>query len=288
MNKSMRNVVIFCAVALGGGFLGMTLDRLQPPSDPMQGAGVLLWLASPLLAVLLLRSLGGDGWSDFGLRPKFKTGWPWYLAALLIPLVVILVTLGMALIFGAVNMDGLDQVGWGAFFSLAGVAFAGALVKNIFEEFSWRGYLNPRLEALDWHPFANALLTGFVWAGWHVPYYLYYLDRAELARHTSLPPVGLIALAFVLLPFHALAYGELRYVSDTTWTAWLMHNVANAISLALVGGGFAALAGGLGGVLLSPGTEGVLHSLLMGLIGWGLYLRRKTRSRATADAKRAG
>ena len=51
--------------------------------------------------------------------------------------------------------------------------------------------------------------------------------------------------------------------------------IANAISLPLLSAGFIILKPGQGGVLLSPGTEGVFHSLLMGAIGLGLYFYRK-------------
>ena len=65
-----------------------------------------------------------------------------------------------------------------------------------------------------------------------------------------------------------------RLVSKTVWTTWLLHNVANAISLPLLANGFVSLIGGSAGVLLSPGTEGVLYALLMGLVGFGLYRYR--------------
>jgi hypothetical protein len=275
MKSSVRNIVIFSVVSLGMGFLGIALDRLDPPADPMQGLGALIWLASPLLAVILLRLLGGDGWSDFGLRLNLKQGWKWYFVGVAIPVVVTALLLGLAAVLGAVSAP--KTAAWGSLVPLVGAGFAAAMVKNIFEEFSWRGYLHPRLAALGLHPFANALLTGFVWAGWHVPYYLYYLDPAVLAEHTSLSPLGIILLSFAILPFHALAYGELRQLSGSTWAAWLMHNTANALSLTLISGGFITLSGGLAGLLLSPGTEGILHSLLMGLVGLGLYFYRKQK-----------
>jgi hypothetical protein len=86
-------------------------------------------------------------------------------------------------------------------------------------------------------------------------------------------------LAFLVLPFHALAYGELRLVSKTVWTPWLLHNVSNAISLPLLSAGFVSLVGGFGGVILSPGTEGILYSLLIGLAGLGMYRYRMVQHR---------
>ncbi len=135
-NQIIRNLVIFSIVAVGGGFVGIVLDRLDPPQDPMQGLGALIWLVSPLAANLLLRAFGGDGWQDFGLKPNLKAGWLWYLAALLIVPLVTLPTLGLGAVFGAVTLSGIAGQGFGAFLSLAGAAFGMAMVKNIFEEFA--------------------------------------------------------------------------------------------------------------------------------------------------------
>jgi membrane protease YdiL (CAAX protease family) len=272
--RTIRNLVIFTIVTLSCGFVGLALDRLSPPADPMQGLGALVWLISPLAANLILRAVGGDGWKDFGIRPNLKAGWPWYLAALLIAPLVTILALILGVVFGAVSLSGFAGRGFGAYLPLVGAVFLGVLVKNIFEEFAWRGYLTPRFEALKLGPFFNSLLTGLIWAGWHVPYYLYFLNRAELEAHTTLSMPAFLLLAFLVLPFQAFAYGELRLVSKTVWTTWLLHNVANAISLPLFSAGFVSLAGGFSGVILSPGTEGILYSLLMGLVGFGLYRYR--------------
>lgn len=275
--RTVRNLVLFAIVSLTCGFVGLALDRLSPPRDPMQGLGALVWLVSPLAANLILRAVGGDGWADFGLRPNLKSGWKWYLVAILLaPLVTIIVfSVAVVSLSGGIDFSGFTRQGLEAYLPLVGMVFVGVMVKNLFEEFAWRGYLTPRFEALRLHPFLNALLTGLIWAGWHVPYYLYFLNRAELQMHTTLNLPAFIMLAFLVLPMQALAYGELRLVSKTVWTTWLLHNVANAISLPLFTAGLIGPAGGVAGVLLNPGTAGVLYSILMALAGFGLYRYRK-------------
>lgn len=278
MNKSIRNLVIFVVVALGGGYLGALLNRLANVENSMEGPGTLVWLASPLATVLLLRGLGGDGWKDFGLH--LKTSWMWYLVGIGIPALVIALSLALAVLFGTVTMRWPEQGSWAAIGSLLAAGFASAAVKNIFEEFAWRGYLAPRFAAIGMNPFIAYLLTGFIWAAWHIPYYFFFLPPADLARQTSLTAPTLIMFAMLMLPFHAIAYGELRLISKSTWPAWLMHTVANVLSLGLVSGGFIILNGSISSALLSPGTEGIIHGLLMGLIGLGLYLRRKNSNAA--------
>lgn len=279
MWHTTRNLVIFTAVSLTAGFLGIALNQLTTVTNPMQGPGALLWLASPLVVGLLLRHFGGDGWADLGLNPHLKTGWHWYLVGVLIPVLVTAVVLLPAVLIGAADLSGLATQGLPAFLTAAMATFTAVMVKNIFEEFAWRGYLTPRFAARRLTPLLSALLTGLIWAGWHVPYYLYYLDRTTLTGHTPLSLPVFILLSFLVLPFHALAYGELRLLSGSVWPAWLMHNTANAISLSLISGSFLTLNPSFSGVLLSPSTEGLLSSLLMGLIGLGLYRRRQQTER---------
>lgn len=275
MNKTIRNLIIFTIVAEACGFLGIALDRLQPPQDTMQGLGALVWLTSPLITILLLRAFGGDGWKDFGLGLNLKAGWRWYLVALLVIPLVTLVTLGVASVFKVVSFTGFAAQGFGPFLSAVGVGLTTVMVKNIFEEFTWRGYLTPRFKALNLHPFVNSLLTGFIWAGWHVPYYLYFLNRETFQERTSLSVLGFILITFLVIPLISLTFGELRLLSKSVWPGWLMHNIANTISLVLISGGFITLSRDFAGAILSPGTEGVFISLLMGLVGFGLFRARK-------------
>lgn len=270
MNKSIRNIIIFAIASIGGGFLGIYVDSLNPPQDTMQGLGVLIWLVTPLLTNILLRTFGGDGWKDFGLGFNFRSGGFAYLVAILTVPFVTLLTLGLGAVLGAFTIAG----SFSNFLPLLGIAFAGAMVKNIFEEFAWRGYLTPRFEAVKINVFLGYILTGFIWAGWHIPYYLYFLPRAELNAHVFISLPAFLLLAFIDLPFHAFAYGELRRMNNSVWPAWLMHNIANAISLPLLSSGFIVLTKNFMGVLLSPGTEGIIHSLLMGAVGYWLYRRR--------------
>lgn len=286
MNKTVRNVIIFAAATLLGGFLGAAIDRANPPADPLQGPGALVWLATPLLTHLLLRAFGGDGWKDGGLRPRFRSNGRWYLFALLSFPLVAFVMVAVGALLGVTSLDGFAEQGMAAFLSLLGFNFAAAMIKNIFEEFAWRGYLTPRLASLQLHPAVQYSITGFIWASWHIPYYLYFLSRDTLAEFTSLNLGVFIALSFVLLPFHAVTYGELRLLTGSVWPAWLLHNASNAVSFALISGGFITLDEGQA-TLFSPGTEGVLATVLFGLLGVGLYQYRMKRTKGGTVAAAA-
>jgi len=279
MNKSIRNLIVFAAVTAGAGFAGVALDRALGTPDIRQGPGILLFLVAPVAAALLLRTFAGDGWQDLGFWPKLRASWPWYLAGLLIVAVAFALSTGFGLLAGTATLGG---PGLAAFVSLLGAALAGSFVKNIFEEVAWRGYLTPRLAALRLNPVLVYLFTGLVWASWHIPYYLYFMDRAVLAANTTLSPAGLALLAFIILPFHSVTYGELRFISGSLWPGVLAHTLANALGFVLIGEGFVRNSGGF---LLSPSGDGLPHTLLFALAGLGLYLYRTHRPSLPAAAR---
>jgi membrane protease YdiL (CAAX protease family) len=272
--KTIRNIIIFSLFTIGGGWLGIWLNSVTGNTQPpMQSLGALVWLTSPALSGFLLRALGGDGWKDSGFGVNLPSGWKWYLAAILIYPLAALLSFSLAAPLGFISADGFSAQGFGAYLSIVGVMFVGSLMKNFFEEFAWRSYLTPRLDATKIHPLLNHLITGILWWSWHLPYYYYFLDRAvlESALTTSIPVFLAIGL-FVLFPTSIL-FGELRLISKSTWTVFLLHNVINAFSMPLIINGFIKVNGTLG-TIFTPTNEGILTSLLMGAAGLLLYQRR--------------
>ena len=267
----IRNLVIFALATLGAGWLGVVVNNATQAPNPQQGLGSLLWILIPVVTGLLLRALGGDGWGDSGLRPHIRSGWVYYSVALLVFPLVSLLVFGLGYAFGAFSAQGFATQGLGAFGSLGVASFAASFVKNIFEEFAWRGYLTARFEALNIHPFINHLLTGLIWAGWHIPYWLYMTD---VQQFTTLSKPAFVFVGVLVLLITTITYGEIRLLSNSVWPAVILHSVANAITATFLLDGFIKLNGGLG-IVLSPGNDGIVHSILFGLVGFGLYRYRR-------------
>lgn len=265
--STRRNLILFILVTLSAGWIGAALDRAVATPDPQQGLGILLWLILPTITGLLLRAFGGDGWQDAGLHPRLLGSWRWYgMALLLFPLISLLL-LGIGPVFSAFTLPGFADQGVGAFLSLATVATLSSFGKNIFEEVAWRGYLTPRFAALNLPRLHNHLLTGLIWAGWHLPYWLFFVDVRTFST-LNLPTF--IALAVTTLCITAVTYGEVRLRSQSVWPAVLMHSVANGVTATFLLNGFVQLNGGLG-ILFSPGNDGIVHSLLFALVGLAFY-----------------
>lgn len=267
MNKLTRNIIIVSLFTMGGGWLGIWLNNVTGNTQPpMQSLGALIWLASPALSGFLLRALGGDGWKDSGFGLNLRSGWKWYLVAILVYPLASLLTFALGALFGIVSADGFAAQGFGAYLSAAGIMFVGSLMKNFFEEFAWRSYLTPRLDAAKIHPMLNHIIVGILWMTWHLPYYYYYLDRAILESSiTTSIPVFILLGYLVMIPT-AILFGELRLLSKSTWTVFLLHNIINALSMPLLINGFIEVKGKLAPVF-TPTNEGIFVSLLFGIVG---------------------
>ena len=274
MNRIIRNVIIVSLFTVGGGWLGIWLNTVTGnTAPPMQSLGALVWLASPALSGFALRAFGGDGWKDSGFGLNLPSGWMWYLLAILVYPLASLLTFGLGALPGVTSADGFAAQGFAAYLSAVGLIFTGSLMKNFFEEFAWRSYLTPRLEAAGVSPMVNHIIVGILWMSWHLPYYYYYLDRAllESAITTSIPVF--IALGYLVMIPTAILFGELRLISKSTWTVFLLHQVINAVSMPLLMNGFIEVKGPLAPVL-TPTNEGVIVSLLFGVVGWWLMKKR--------------
>jgi membrane protease YdiL (CAAX protease family) len=274
--QTVRNLVIFAIISVSIGWVGLWLNRLMSNAAPGQSLGMLLWLVVPALTGVLLRAVGGDGWSDSGLRPSLKENLGWYAFSLLIYPACIALILGLGYRTGAVSFTGLATVGWGTFLGLIGAALLAGFVKNIFEEFAWRGYLTPRLDSLGWGVGRSSALVGVIWGAWHLPYWYGFLALADFKAYTGLNLAAFVPLAFVAFIPAAFAFGELRRATGSVWPTVVMHTVGNAVILTLLLNRLIEFKSGLASALFTPGMEGLLIMVLWTLIGFGIY-RRRTR-----------
>ncbi|HMX73810.1 MAG TPA: CPBP family intramembrane metalloprotease [Anaerolineales bacterium] len=274
MNKTIRNIIIVSLFTIGGGWLGIWLNNVTGNTQPpMQSLGVLVWLTTPAFSGFLLRAFGGDGWKDSGFGLNLISGWKWYLLGILVYPLASLLTFGLGALFGIVSAEGFAAQGFNAYLSAAGMIFVGSLMKNFFEEFAWRGYLTPRFEAAKLHPMLNHFIVSLLWMTWHLPYYYYYLDRATLnSAITTSIPVFLLTGYLVMFPT-AILFGEIRLLSKSVWPVFILHNIINALSMPLLINGFIEVKGVLAPVF-TPTNEGILVSLVFGVVGWFLMQYR--------------
>jgi hypothetical protein len=271
---TIRNLGIFILLILASGWLGRGLDVLMG-NPSAESLGMLLWLITPLVVTLLLRSFAGDGWKDFGIRPNFKGNWVWYVVTIL----AFPVLTGLVLILGRglgwISFPGLSLNSLGLLLQAFAVGLLPQFIKNVFEEAPWRGYLAPKVYSLGLNDFVAHSLVGLVWGAWHIPYYLFFLDRVMLANFTTLDVNVYILLAIGVMISWSFVYGEIRLLTNSFWPAVLMHMVEDAFLIQLFTGNHIQIVPGTDW-LISP-MNGILMALFFIALGVGLRQIRKRK-----------
>ena len=279
--KTIRNLVIFTVIVLSIGWIGRGLDVLlgNPSSE---GLGILLWISTPLVASLLLRAFAGDGWKDFGIKPNFKGNLWWYLVALLVYPIATVLILIVGRLSGQITFPGASLSTLGLLSQAFILAFLPNILKNFFEEAAWRGYLAPKVYSLGLNDYVGHMIIGFVWGAWHIPYYLFFLDRALLQEFTTLNLGLFIPLTIVVMIAWAFVYGEICLLTNSIWPVVLMHAVEDALLIQLIADKHIRILPGTDW-LISP-MNGLISVVLFLAIGIGLRHLRKRKSQFLKDA----
>ena len=219
---SRRGVLIYGIGVLVLSTLGGL--AMAASDDPTKSPGALLFIISPILMAVGLRKFRREGWADAGLRLGRERGW-YLLALLLFPALFT-----VPLVVGALTDDVRMAPGGGErFATLFATGLIARLIFSVFEEFGWRGYLEPRLAALGVPSLRRHLAVGALWALWHVPYIVAYGDSySEVSLAAQLPLFAIAVLAM------AVIWGVARERTGSVWPAVLGHGIANAVAFPLL------------------------------------------------------
>jgi len=229
---TVRNLTIFIIVVLAIGWVGRGLDILMG-NAASESLGMLLWLTAPIGISLLLRAFAGDGWKDFGIKPNFKGNASWYVIAILVYPVLTALVLVIGRGLGLITFPNFSLNTLGLVLQAFTLGLLPQFIKNIFEEAAWRGYLAPKVYSLRLNYFVGHLIVGIVWGAWHIPYYLFFLDRGVLQNFTTLNLAAYIPVSIVVMISWAMVYGEIRLLTNSIWPAVLMHMVEDAFLIQL-------------------------------------------------------
>lgn len=276
--KFTKPLTIFGLVSLSCGWAGVAVDRLLGTPEGTQGPGMLIWLTAPLATAAILRWRYG-GWSDAGLSPKLPRSAKWYAAALGIPLLIGSGAVGLASLTGhvAVRWD------WQTYLTLIASTIGFNLIKNVFEEFSWRGFLASKLIGARHSDLTIYLVTGLIWGLWHLPYYLFLLDGTLISTTLDVPRPLFALLAMLVLMGWTVVQVELFRLSGSVWVPLLLHSIHNTVIDPIGALGYATMPTPLG-LIFSPivglGTTGIW-------LGIGLALRRYRLGRGSDLSERA-
>jgi membrane protease YdiL (CAAX protease family) len=296
-----KRILIFLAFTFGITFTAALVFYLTVLADDLDKASRLVnylnyffVLPVPALANVATRLITKEGWGGLMLRPNFRRGWRFYLAAWGLPLLA--VTVG-GVIYYLLFPQSFDPNLSAARKEVASIPFlaaaspwslmlvitlnvmiAGGIIYLLFsigEEFGWRGYLLPKLiEHFNGTERASAsaedpayaagvrkatLLIGVIWGLWHWPGHLIAM-KLDPETPILLPLVTLVSICSLSV---FLSWVTLR--SGSVWPAAIGHGMFNAAILLPMN-----LLKGPANLLLGPQSSGLIGG--MGYLALALVL----------------
>ena len=269
--KTLRNVILFSLVAISCGWIGVGVNQLFGEPSNLESLGSGIFIASPIVCMILLRLLGGDGWKDFPLKPRFKQNTRWYIFAIAVYPVVIGITLFVGKLLGWVDVSKFSVA---TYLPVFATAFLPIFIKNILEETAFRGYLTVKMEQLTKNEWVIYVVVAFVCQIWHLPYNLIFLDDAYQATFFPYSKVLFVFVSFVVIAVWTIMYTEIFFLSRSLLLLVLMHSMKDALN-PLISEGFTVISPDKT-LLVSP-LFGLIPTLIYLVIG--LYLRRIRKSK---------
>jgi uncharacterized protein len=187
---------------------------LLPPGADQLGA------LSASLAGIVLAAVEGRRGGVRELLGRFliwRVGIGWWAFALFFPVITAVTSLYLFNLFGgpAVTWSGLQPL-----YSVVPSIILLTIFAGIGEEFGWRGFALPRLQARH-NALVSSLIVGVIWSIWHIPLFLV----KGTIQYEWRGQVGLI--------FAVLAY-SLFVIAGSVQSAWVFNNTRGSVLLAAV------------------------------------------------------
>ena len=219
--SELKKASLFYFIVMALSLALVIFFRLVAPASDLV---VLANMLTPALAtVMMLYVLTSDGYKrkgPFSLGLS-RSGWQSWGPALLLPLVVLTITYGLAWLSRAAGFLAPTGDGWFPnliIFILSNLLIIIPLVTA--EEIGFRGYLLPRLREMG--PAKAVVISGFLHGAWHLP--LIFLTSFYLTEGNRLLTIPLFLL---LLTTSGMMSGVLRLTTDSIWPSVVLHATFN-------------------------------------------------------------
>jgi membrane protease YdiL (CAAX protease family) len=268
-HASVVAFVALAAILSWTCWLPLVLLYPAPSTGERSGAVALQQLLGgygPSLAALLMALFDGRGELRRLLaRLRRRRAWTLPPGALLLPFALLV----PALFAYALQGGRLASLPWK---NVLPTLVLSIFVSGLGEELGWRGYLLPRLQA-QFGPLAASVAIGLIWAGWHLPVYLWSATQAGAALLIEYALYTLILTAFsiVFTRVYNCTGGKL-------WPVVLLHAAVTATGNSIL-------------VALSPGQAGTWTPYLVyvlsacGVAAWIALGEQRGVRRSTTPGK---
>ena len=219
-----RRPLLLCALTLllsvPFWVLGLATGGTLPGIGVSVAVGMVVVPA--IVATALAHGEGGRAgvralWSQ--LRPRARGGWPpqsrrwWVVAVGLVPALTVF-ALALTVLLDP-DAPPVGEVGLGGALLSALLSAPALVLLAVLEEIAWAGYATPPLRR-RWGPLGAGVVTGLVWAAWHVVPWL----QVNGAGWTGWLVVSTIAMRVVIVVVGTA-------LGDSLWAAVLIHAMSN-------------------------------------------------------------
>ncbi|MDO5096617.1 MAG: CPBP family intramembrane metalloprotease [Peptostreptococcaceae bacterium] len=272
MNDSQRikrNIIIFTILSAMSGWLGYLIDKMMNNANyenvgtlaGEEPIGMLIWLISPLIITIILRIFAKDGWKNSGFAFHFRKNKKFYLLGFLVYPIVTIIVLLLGKMTGGIKFADIN-IGISAYVGILLAQIAIQFVKNLFEEFVWRGYLTNQLLKLNFSDIKLYLIIGFVWWIWHLPYIMIFLSESEIQNALPVGRVAFFLIGMVVVTVWTIMYTEIFRITKSVWPLVIAHTMEDAVINPLL----------LYGIVTVEKSQAFFFSLSVGIIPTILYL----------------
>ena len=264
-----RNVIIFAFFSTLCGWIGYVVDKVTGQAHYENigteigsgSLGMLIWLVTPLICTIFLRSFGGDGWKEAGFSINFKNNKKLYLISFLVYPTVTLIVILLGVITKGIKFSNVN-IGITAYIGILSAQIVAQFIKNIFEESVWRAYLTNQLLKLKLSDLKLYLLIGFIWWIWHLPYIMIFLSESEIQNTLPVGRLTFFLIGTIVVTCWTVMYTEIFRVTKSMWPLVIMHTMEDAVINPLL----------LLGIVSVEKNQAFLFSLSVGIIPTILYL----------------
>lgn len=222
MIKLKKRIILFIVIVVGCGWIGKIIDLILVGQPEGQSLGSLIWLIMPFITSVLLAVVHKSEYKTLGLKPRLKGNCKWYFVSFISFPGIMILSIVIGIITKLINLTRFEMQG---FIMTIFSWFIYNLFRTILEEIAWRGFLQERLIFLKVNDWAIYFITTFVWALWHIPYYLFFIEGNG---------VEMIVSCFAILFSWGILFTEIYRLTRTIWPCVLLHATSNAIQYTMM------------------------------------------------------
>lgn len=233
------------------------------------------WLLEPAIFATLYLTIGKN-WANAGLSLPTKSQALWFLFALCLPTSLSGIMLLINHITGYLTLEpaAIYQI------SAIGISLiATMLLKSTIEEFVFRGFLTGHFAQMGYGRLKGHLLTGLIWAVWHLTYWFTLIPADKITNISGLPLPIFAILGFITLPLQSILLGELRLITGSIWAGVMLQTLSHIFLASMITAN-ALPQGNFIAILLTPTNFGILYSSIYALIGLTLWRHHTTKIRS--------